>query len=46
MRLIALLDSNRIPLAAGLFNREVYIEGIKHRLDNSFSEPSTGCTIQ
>ncbi|CAO1340761.1 unnamed protein product [Diamesa serratosioi] len=35
-----------IPLAAGLFNREVYIEGIKHRLDNSFSEPSTGCSIQ
>jgi hypothetical protein len=35
-----------IPLAAGLFNREVYIEGIKHRLDNSLSEGSSACVIQ
>lgn len=36
----------RIPLAAGMFNREVYIEGIKHRLDNSLTENSSACSIQ
>ncbi|CRL06663.1 CLUMA_CG019456, isoform A [Clunio marinus] len=35
-----------IPLAAGMFNREVYIEGIKHRLDNSLAEQSSACVIQ
>lgn len=35
----------RIPLAAR-FNRDVYIEGIKHRLDNDMAESTSACTIQ
>ncbi|XP_001653179.2 72 kDa inositol polyphosphate 5-phosphatase [Aedes aegypti] len=35
-----------IPLAAGLFNREVYLEGMKRRLDNSGSSSSAVCSIQ
>ncbi|XP_070509543.1 inositol polyphosphate 5-phosphatase E [Chironomus tepperi] len=34
-----------IPLAA-LFNREVYIEGIKHRLDSNNQEATSACVIQ
>lgn len=35
-----------VPLAAGLFNREVYLEGMKRRLDNSGSSSSAVCNIQ
>uniref|UniRef100_A0A182N7Z0 phosphoinositide 5-phosphatase n=1 Tax=Anopheles dirus TaxID=7168 RepID=A0A182N7Z0_9DIPT len=35
-----------IPLAAGLFNREVYLEGMKRRLDNSGAGSSAVCNIQ
>ncbi|XP_055607585.1 inositol polyphosphate 5-phosphatase E [Uranotaenia lowii] len=35
-----------IPLAAGLFNREVYLEGMKRRLDSSGSSSSAVCSIQ
>lgn len=37
---------NRIPLAAGLFNREVYLEGMKRRLKNKNAGSSTVCCIQ
>lgn len=35
-----------VPLAAGLFNREVYLEGMKRRLDSSGSSSSAVCNIQ
>nr|XP_040222110.2 inositol polyphosphate 5-phosphatase E [Anopheles coluzzii]XP_040222111.2 inositol polyphosphate 5-phosphatase E [Anopheles coluzzii] len=35
-----------VPLAAGLFNREVYLEGMKRRLDNSGAGSSAVCNIQ
>ncbi|XP_065082808.1 inositol polyphosphate 5-phosphatase E [Ochlerotatus camptorhynchus] len=35
-----------VPLAAGLFNREVYLEGMKRRLDSSGSSSSAVCSIQ
>lgn len=35
-----------IPLAAGLFNREVYLEGMKRRLDSSYTEAPAVCSIQ
>ncbi|XP_062544427.1 inositol polyphosphate 5-phosphatase E isoform X2 [Armigeres subalbatus] len=35
-----------IPLAAGLFNRDVYLEGMKRRLDSSGSSSSAVCSIQ
>ncbi|XP_058459560.1 inositol polyphosphate 5-phosphatase E [Malaya genurostris] len=35
-----------IPLAAGLFNREVYLEGMKRRLDHAGSSSSAVCSIQ
>lgn len=38
--------SYRIPLAAGLFNREIYLEGIKRRLNNSYTDASAVCSIQ
>lgn len=36
----------RIPLAAGLFNRDVYIEGMKRRLSKKTVETSNACCIQ
>lgn len=36
----------RIPLAAGLFNREVYLEGMRRRLNNSDMSSSAVCSIQ
>ncbi|XP_059619169.1 inositol polyphosphate 5-phosphatase E [Phlebotomus argentipes] len=38
------LDS--MPLAAGLFNRDVYIEGMQRRLNNKNSSSSVVCSIQ
>uniref|UniRef100_A0A1B0CRQ2 phosphoinositide 5-phosphatase n=2 Tax=Lutzomyia longipalpis TaxID=7200 RepID=A0A1B0CRQ2_LUTLO len=38
------LDS--MPLAAGLFNRDVYIEGMKRRLNSKNSSSSVVCSIQ
>lgn len=35
-----------IPLAAGLFNREVYLEGMRRRLNNSDMSSSAVCVIQ
>lgn len=35
-----------IPLAAGQFNREVYLEGMKRRLDHVASSSSAVCSIQ
>ncbi|XP_053683731.1 inositol polyphosphate 5-phosphatase E [Sabethes cyaneus] len=35
-----------IPLAAGQFNRDVYIEGMKRRLDRVGSSSSAVCSIQ
>ncbi|XP_049546823.1 inositol polyphosphate 5-phosphatase E [Anopheles darlingi] len=35
-----------VPLAAGLFNREVYLEGMKRRLDNAGAGSSAVCSIQ
>ncbi|KAL1402580.1 hypothetical protein pipiens_006028 [Culex pipiens pipiens] len=35
-----------VPLAAGLFNRDVYLEGMKRRLDSSGSSSSAVCNIQ
>ncbi|XP_058830264.1 inositol polyphosphate 5-phosphatase E [Topomyia yanbarensis] len=35
-----------VPLAAGLFNREVYLEGMKRRLDHAGSSSSAVCSIQ
>lgn len=36
----------RIPLAAGLFHRDVYLEGIKNRLNGNFPDHSSACVIQ
>lgn len=35
-----------IPLAAGLFNRDVYIEGMKRRLSKTATTTSNACCIQ
>lgn len=43
---IVLLFFYSIPLAAGLFNREVYLEGMRRRLNNSVPGSSTVCSIQ
>lgn len=42
------VDIYRIPLAAGLFNREVYLEGIKRRAALLDHPPGTSavCNIQ
>lgn len=37
---------HRIPLAAGLFNREVYLKGMERRLKNKLACSSTVCSIQ
>jgi len=35
-----------VPLAAGLFNRDIYLEGMKRRLRSNDSESSAVCSIQ
>lgn len=35
-----------IPLAAGLFNREVYVEGMKRRISKTHTDSSNACCIQ
>ncbi|XP_053954781.1 inositol polyphosphate 5-phosphatase E [Anastrepha ludens] len=38
--------TDSIPLAAGLFNRDIYLEGMKRRLNNQYSGSSAVCAIQ
>uniref|UniRef100_A0A1I8Q307 phosphoinositide 5-phosphatase n=1 Tax=Stomoxys calcitrans TaxID=35570 RepID=A0A1I8Q307_STOCA len=38
--------TDSIPLAAGLFCREIYLEGMKRRLNNQYSGSSAVCSIQ
>ncbi|XP_037930742.1 inositol polyphosphate 5-phosphatase E [Teleopsis dalmanni] len=38
--------SDTIPLAAGLFNRDIYLEGMKRRLHNQYSGASAVCVLQ
>lgn len=39
---------SRIPLSAGLFNRDVYLEGLKRRATtlNSIKDNATICSVQ
>lgn len=36
----------RMPLAAGLFNRDVYLEAMKRRMNDDKEASSSVCTIQ
>ncbi|XP_036347389.1 inositol polyphosphate 5-phosphatase E-like [Rhagoletis pomonella] len=38
--------TDSLPLAAGLFNRDIYLEGMKRRLNNQYSGSSAVCSIQ
>ncbi|XP_055843626.1 inositol polyphosphate 5-phosphatase E [Episyrphus balteatus] len=38
--------TDSIPLAAGLFNRDIYIQGMKRRLNNQYSGSSAVCSVQ
>ncbi|XP_050335104.1 inositol polyphosphate 5-phosphatase E [Bactrocera neohumeralis] len=38
--------TDSIPLAAGLFHRDIYLEGMKRRLNNQYSGSSAVCAIQ
>ncbi|XP_030385213.1 inositol polyphosphate 5-phosphatase E [Scaptodrosophila lebanonensis] len=38
--------TDAIPLAAGLFNRDIYLEGMRRRLNNQYSGASAVCAIQ
>uniref|UniRef100_A0A1B0AR19 phosphoinositide 5-phosphatase n=1 Tax=Glossina palpalis gambiensis TaxID=67801 RepID=A0A1B0AR19_9MUSC len=38
--------TDSIPLAAGLFCRDIYLEGMKRRLNNQYSDSSAVCSIQ
>ncbi|XP_004525259.1 72 kDa inositol polyphosphate 5-phosphatase [Ceratitis capitata] len=38
--------TDAIPLAAGLFNRDIYLEGMKRRLNNQYTGSSAVCAIQ
>ncbi|XP_058975642.1 inositol polyphosphate 5-phosphatase E [Musca domestica] len=38
--------TDSIPLAAGLFCRDIYLEGMKRRLNNHYSGSSAVCSIQ
>ncbi|KAH8397537.1 hypothetical protein KR222_009058 [Zaprionus bogoriensis] len=38
--------SDAIPLAAGLFNRDIYLEGMRRRLNNQYTGASAVCAIQ
>ncbi|XP_055911574.1 inositol polyphosphate 5-phosphatase E [Eupeodes corollae] len=38
--------TDSIPLAAGLFNRDIYIQGMKRRLNNQYTGSSAVCSVQ
>ncbi|KAM8708856.1 hypothetical protein ACLKA7_015772 [Drosophila subpalustris] len=38
--------SDAIPLAAGLFSRDIYLEGMRRRLNNQYQGASAVCAIQ
>ncbi|KAH8270329.1 hypothetical protein KR018_008050 [Drosophila ironensis] len=38
--------SDAIPLAAGLFSRDIYLEGMRRRLNNQYSGASAVCVLQ
>ncbi|SPP76287.1 inositol polyphosphate 5-phosphatase E [Drosophila guanche] len=38
--------SDAIPLAAGLFSRDIYLEGMRRRLNNQYTGASAVCAIQ
>ncbi|TDG50421.1 hypothetical protein AWZ03_003326 [Drosophila navojoa] len=38
--------TDTIPLAAGLFNRDIYLEGMRRRLNNQYTGASAVCAIQ
>ncbi|XP_017844552.2 LOW QUALITY PROTEIN: inositol polyphosphate 5-phosphatase E [Drosophila busckii] len=38
--------TDAIPLAAGLFSRDIYLEGMRRRLNNQYTGASAVCSIQ
>ncbi|KAH8242326.1 hypothetical protein KR032_000547 [Drosophila birchii] len=38
--------TDAIPLAAGLFSRDIYLEGMRRRLNNQYSGASAVCVLQ